>query len=389
MLTTLAGRYQRDLYESVLPFWMKHSVDREHGGFFTCLDRDGTLYDDRKYVWLNGRQVWMLSKLYNSVEKREEWIEAARLGAEFLRRHGRDPQGRVYFALQRSGAPAAYQRKPYGAVFMMLGLLEYSKATGDTAARKEAEDLFWRIREWIADPQLMGRLSFPGPKVSQLADIMVVTSMALELADADPGNARYPEILGECIGAALRHCEPNREILIENVGADGKFLTDTPEGRLFSPGHAVEVCWFLLHALRHHPNAERQEKVLRILENSMVFGWDEDHGGLHYFMDIQGRPPLQLEAPMKLWWPHTEALYSLILAYTLTGESKWLQWLERTHDYTYRTFPDPEHGEWFGYCDREGKITHSLKGNNYKGCFHVPRALWMCIDAIERYERGN
>jgi N-acylglucosamine 2-epimerase len=382
-LTTLAGRYKQDLYESVLPFWMRHSPDRENGGFFTCLGRDGTLYDDRKYVWLNGRQVWMLSKLYNTVEKRDEWIEAAGKGAAFLRRHGRDAQGRVYFALTREGAPAAYQRKPYGAVFMALGLLEYSKATGDAAAGAEARDLFWRIREWIADPALMGRLAFSGPKISQLADIMVVTSLALELAEADPDDVRYPRVLADCIDAALRHCEPNREILIENAGADGRFLTDTPEGRLFCPGHAMEVCWFLLHALEYHPDAARQERILRILENSLLFGWDEDFGGLQYFIDIQGRPPLQLEAPMKLWWPHTEAIYSLILAYTMTGQAKWLRWLEMVDDYTYRTFPDPMYGEWFGYCDRRGRITHSLKGNNYKGCFHVPRALWLSIREIE------
>src|SRR5574338_248724 len=75
-LRTYAERYRENLLESVIPFWMKHSVDREHGGFFTCLERDGTVFDTRKYVWLQGRQVWMLSKLWNEVERREEWLEA-------------------------------------------------------------------------------------------------------------------------------------------------------------------------------------------------------------------------------------------------------------------------------------------------------------------------
>lgn len=125
------------------------------------------------------------------------------------------------------------------------------------------------------------------------------------------------------------------------------------------------------------------------MENSLIFGWDEDYEGLHYFMDIQGRPCLQLEASLKLWWPHTEAIYGLVYAYTLTGEAKWLRWLERVHTYTYRTFPDREHGEWYGYCDRYGKPTHTLKGNNYKGCFHVPRALLFSIQRIEEASHGN
>ena len=191
MLNELAARYRRDLLESVIPFWMKHSVDREHGGFFTCLDRDGSLYDDRKYMWLNGRQVWMLSRLYNEVEKRPEWLEAARGGAEFLRRFARDPRGRCYFSLTRDGRPAAYQRKPYGAVFIMLGWLEYAKASGEDWARREAINLFWAVRRWIAEPGLMDRPSLAGASAfSQLADVMVQISMALELAAVDPEDRK-------------------------------------------------------------------------------------------------------------------------------------------------------------------------------------------------------
>src|SRR5215813_6960588 len=105
---------------------MKHSLDRESGGYFTCLTRDGRVYDTRKYVWLQGRAVWMLSRLYNELESRPEWLDAAGLIFEFLLRHGRDPEGRFYFSLTRDGQPAAYQRKPYSAVFAMLGMLEYA-----------------------------------------------------------------------------------------------------------------------------------------------------------------------------------------------------------------------------------------------------------------------
>jgi N-acylglucosamine 2-epimerase len=383
MLDRLAARYRRDLFESVIPFWMKHSIDREHGGYFTCLDRDGSVFDDRKYMWLNGRQVWMLSRLYNSVEKRPEWLAAARSGADFLRRHARDEQGRCYFALTRDGRPAAFQRKPYGAVFIMLGWLEYSRASGEEWARREAVDLFWSVRRWIAEPGMLGRPSLEGaPAFSQLADIMVQISMALDLAAVDP-DPRYREILRELYAAAMRHLDPERHVLLENVSPDGTRRPELPEGRLVSPGHVAEVCWFLLHLLGIVPDAGRADQVLRILDASLHFGWDREYGGLLYFVDSHGRPPLQLEASMKLWWPHTEAIYSLVLAYTMTKDAKWLEWLRMVDDYTYRTFPDPEYGEWFGYCDRAGKPTHMLKGNSYKGCFHVPRALLFSVQRIE------
>jgi len=384
-LSELAARYRQDLYESVLPFWMKHSIDREHGGFFTCLERDGALYDDRKYMWLNGRQVWTLSKLYNTVEKRQDWIEAARGGAGFLRRHSRDAEGRCYFSLARDGRPAAYQRKPYAAVFIMLGWHEYALATGEEWARTESLGLLQKIREWIAQPALIGRPALAGaPAFLQLADIMVQISMVLEVAAVDPAP-EWRSLLRELYPAAMRHRDTRHNVLLENVGPDGTRHSHLPEGRLVSPGHVVEVCWFLLHLLDAVPDAGRIEDVLAILEGAFEFGWDrEGGGGLLYFVDIEGRPTLQLEASMKLWWPHTEALYALLLAYEKTRDAKWLRWLEVTDEYTYRTFPDPQYGEWFGYCDRAGKPTHTLKGNSYKGCFHVPRGLLYSLQSLER-----
>ncbi len=131
MLTDLAALCESELRESIIPFWMKHSIDKRNGGYWTCLERDGTVFDTRKYVWMNGRQVWMLSRLYRTFDKRTEWLDAARGGAEFLRRHAFDEQERCWFSLTADGRPAGYQRKPYGAVFVMLGFLEYSKASGD------------------------------------------------------------------------------------------------------------------------------------------------------------------------------------------------------------------------------------------------------------------
>ena len=389
LLETYASRYRKDLLESVIPFWLKHAPDRQCGGYFTCLDRDGTVYDTRKYVWLQGRMVWMFSKLYNELEQRPEWLDMAKLGVCFIRRYARDEEGRCYFSLAREGSPAFYQRKPYAAVFVMMGLLEYAKATGDEEIRSEAVALFWSIRDWIANPELMDRPVFPGgPAVSSLADVMVVASMAMELAavSADP---RYGEIMRDCLAAAFRHYDAERRILLETVALDGSSLAGTPEGRLFCPGSSLEVAWFLLHLLQRFPDEIRQRQVLEIIEGSLEFGWDREYGGLYYFMDVECRPTLQLESSMKLWWPHTEALYAVLLAHSITGDEKWLTWLERLDSYAYQHFADPEYGEWFTYCDRQGNLTHSLKGNNYKGAFHVPRFLLLSVQLLERIKSGT
>ncbi|MBK9941432.1 MAG: AGE family epimerase/isomerase [Kouleothrix sp.] len=383
MLQAYAARYRRDLTESVIPFWLKHSLDREHGGYFTCLDRDGSIYDTKKYVWLQGRAVWMFARLYNQFERRPEFLDAARLGIEFLRRHARDPQGRVYFSLTRAGAPFFFQRKPYAAVFYQMGLLEYAKASGDQACLDEAAALFWQIVAWIADPALLDRPAHAGQvPTSSLANQLVLGILAAELAEVFD-DERYRQAMRDTIAGALRHYDPQRRIFRETIALDGRDLGDWPEGRLFSPGHSIETAWILLHLLRSFPDAARQQQALDAIEGSLERGWDSQCGGLYYFMDLDGRPTLQLEATMKLWWPHAEAIYALVLAHTLTGDARWLGWLEQVDRYTYAHFVDQQHGEWFGYCDRRGELALTSKGGNYKGFFHVPRALLFSIQAIE------
>jgi N-acylglucosamine 2-epimerase len=367
-LDSYAQRYRSELLDRVIPFWLRHSLDPDYGGYFTCLTREGAVYDSRKYIWLQGRAVWMFAKLYNELEPRPEFLAAARSILDFLRQYAKDSQGRYYFSLTREGSPAFFQRKPYAAVFAMLGMLEFSKATADLALRAEAIELFWQIRKWIADPALLGR----PPQLPSLADVMVTASMASEIARVDP-DPRYSEILRECLQASLAFYDSKRRIFLEYPPAD------TPEGRLFCPGDSIEASWFLLHS---GPNETMRALLLDSIEGALEFGWDREFGGLYYFMDIEGLPPLPLESNMKLWWPHTEAIYATVLAHSLTGDPKWLAWLERVDAYAFAHFSDPEHGEWFGYCDRRGELTNTAKGNNYKGCFHVPRMLLLSLQAL-------
>lgn len=385
-LADLGRQYRSNLLESVIPFWTRHSVDWKHGGYFSCLDRDGAVYDPRKYIWLQGRQIWMYSRLYNQVEQRQEWLDVATTGVDFLTRYASDPQGRYYFRLSREGEPSFFQRKPYAAVFAVMALAEFSKTGAGSQYRSAAIDLFWRVIDWIGNPALLGRAPMPGqPPFQSLADSIVIAKMALELAAIDD-DPRYKPLMRSCLADALQHQDRSLNILLENRGG-GPEANLYPEGRLFNPGHSVEATWLLWLLAEHLEEHRELPRIAEILEGSLEFGWDREYGGLYYFMDVEGRPPLQLEASMKLWWPHAEALYAVILAYTRTGESRWLPWIERIHEYCFKHFDDPRHGEWFAYCDRQGNLTHTLKGNSYKGCFHVPRALLFCSQAIEDHLR--
>ena len=367
--------YRENLINSVLPFWEKNSPDWEKGGTYSCLDRDGSVYDTKKYLWLVGRSVWMFSRLYNALGKKEEHLKIAELGLDFIEKYAVDSKGRYYFSLTREGTPYFYQRKVYSAVFNMLAYLEYFNATSKERYLSKSIDLFRDIKEWISDPSLLDRPNFTGlPKTSGLADVMVLAGMAMELAEVEK-KQEYLDVMAEALADIKLHCSDHQNIFVETVALDGTELSDWPEGRLFNPGHSIEVAWFLLRLLEFLPDKQIEQMAYNVIKGSLEFGWDNEFGGIFYFMDVAGKPTLQLESSMKLWWPHTEAIYALSLAYRKTGDNCWLDWLAKVHGYTFSHFVDEEVGGWFGYCDRRGNLTHTCKGGNYKGFFHVPRAL--------------
>ena len=137
----LAEQYRSELFDSVLPFWLKNSQDKEYGGYFSCLDRDGSVYDTDKFVWLQGREIWLFSMLYNKVEKRREWLDCAIQGAEFLKKYGHDGNYNWYFSLDRQGNPLVepyiifsytFAVKAFGQLYIATGNEEYAEIAKKT-----------------------------------------------------------------------------------------------------------------------------------------------------------------------------------------------------------------------------------------------------------------
>lgn len=376
--------YEKELFENVIPFWEKNSPDYEYGGYFNCLDRDGAVYDTRKHIWLQGRQVWMFSKLYNSVESNERWLELAELGINFLDAHAIRDDHRVYFSLNREGKPLWMQRKIFSECFYVMALAEYGRASGNEDYTRRATDLFERIWSWKDDLTKVGRPQFSGQtNMSSLAVPMILLNVIEEIAGGD--WQRYRPKIDACIEQMLLHVHDDRKIVFENVSATGEFINSI-EGRHLNPGHAIEAGWFLQHWAQKLKSAELSQTAINMVRWSLDSGWDQTHGGLFYFQDSEGYSPTQLEWSLKLWWHHTEALYACLLNYSITGDEQDLASFEMIHDYTFKHFPDREHGGWFGYLDRRGEVSQRFKGGPYKGCFHVPRGLLQCWNILKKLE---
>lgn len=123
--------YKEELLTNIIPFWLDKSQDIENGGYFTCLDRKGNVYDTDKFVWLQGRQVWMFAMLYNKVEKRQEWLDCAIQGAEFLKKHGHDGNYNWYFSLTKEGNPLVDPYNIFSYTFAVMAFGQLSIATGN------------------------------------------------------------------------------------------------------------------------------------------------------------------------------------------------------------------------------------------------------------------
>ena len=379
----LAEQYKTELLDKVIPFWLNHSQDTAYGGYFTCLDRKGEVFDTDKFIWLQGREVWMFATLYNKVEKLQEWLDCAIQGAEFLKKYGHDGQLNWYFSLDREGHPLVEPYNIFSYTFAVIAFGQLSIATGNKEYADIAKRTFDVVLSKVDNPKGKWNKAAPGARsLKSFALPMILCNVALEiepLLDADFMQRTIDTCIHEVMDVFYR---PELGLIVENLSTDGE-LVDCFEGRQLNPGHAIEAMWFIMDLGQRLGRKDLIEKAVQIALNEAEYGWDKKYGGIFYFMDRLGHPCQQLEWDQKLWWVHIETLITMLKGYKLTGNKKCLEWFERVHNYVWTHFTDPNYPEWYGYLNRQGEVLLPLKGGKWKGCFHVPRGLFQCWQMLK------
>ncbi|MBC9794961.1 AGE family epimerase/isomerase [Sinomicrobium weinanense] len=377
--------YKDTLFENIIPFWEKNSLDRTYGGYFTCLTQTGEVYDTDKFMWLQGRQAWMFSMLYNNVAPEPRWLDIARSGVDFIREHGMDKDGNIYFSTTRDGRPLVEPYNIFSDCFAAMAFAQYSRAAGDRSFKTLARNTYFNIIEKRDNPKGRYEKSTGARPLKGFSLPMILSNLVLELEDvlgSEDVEMTIDHSVREVMQVFLRE---RSGIVYEFVHKDHS-LSDSFEGRLLNPGHGIEAMWFMLDIAARRNDVELREKATRTILNILEYSWDEKYGGIFYFMDAKGHPLQQLEWDQKLWWVHLETLVALAKAYEQTQNDAIWQWYEKVHHYTWSHFPDPARGEWFGYLNRQGQPLLTLKGGKWKGCFHVPRAMYQCWKTFERIE---
>jgi len=375
--------YRKELMNNIIPFWERNSRDDIFGGYYTCLDRKGKVYDTDKFIWLQGRQLWFFSMIYNQIEPRRTWISMAMLGADFLEKYGRDADGNWYFSLTRKGKPLVQPYNIFSDCFACMGFAELYKATRDIRHKEIALQTFRNIQARSTNPKGIYNKLYPGTRPMKSFSLpMILCNLSLileEIIGSDEVDKAVKPLIHEVMEVFYQE---DSGLILENVAPDGSF-EDCFEGRTINPGHTNEAMWFMMDLAGRYDDRELMKKATDILLRSIEYGWDGQYGGIFYFRDVKGYPPQQLEWDQKLWWVHIETLIALLKGYRISGDSRCKDWFMKIHDYTWSHFRDTEYPEWYGYLNRQGEPLLTLKGGKWKGCFHVPRGLFQIWKTFE------
>lgn len=383
-LKNLADIYKSELLNNIIPFWLSTSIDNKYGGYFTCLDRKGKIFDTDKFIWLQCRQVWTFAMLYNNIEQRQEWLDVAVHGAEFMKKNGMDVDGNWYFSLTQEGKPLVQPYNIFSDCFATMAFGQLSRATGNNEYADIAIHTFENILKRKDDPKGKYNKVVPETRSGKgFALPMILSNLVLEiehLIDA----AMVEEIISYC-KQEIREVfyQPQFGLLTELTNPDGSFQNSI-EGRLVIPGHSLEAMWFLMDLAERNGDQYLIRWAVDTSMNILDYGWDSKFGGIFYMMDIKGYPIQFLEWDQKLWWVHQEAILAVLKGYMHTGDERCWDWFVKLHNYTWEHFHDKDFGEWFGYLNRQGEILIPLKGGKWKGCFHTPRFLYQGWKTLEK-----
>ncbi len=380
----LLAIYRAELLERTIPFWLEYAIDWQNGGLLTCISDEGAVFSTDKYMWSQLRAIWTFAALYNKIERRQEWLDIARHIFEFVKKYGRDEKGQWVFCLNQDGEILQGATSIYADGFAIYGLTELAQAAGEQEVIDLALATYENVQKRLAHPGSYQTAPFTVPENAKAHAISMIFSLVFnELGHYLADQAIIEASLFHAAEVMDAYRRPDRKLLFEFVQRDNCLL-DSPQGRSIVPGHAIESMWFMIHIYRRAGDEARIRQAIEAIKWHVEFGWDDKYGGIVHARDAGGQSPWWRFADTKLWWPHTETLYALLLAHELSAEQWCLDWFERVHNYAFSHYPVPEYGEWTQKLNRQGNKLTDTVALPVKDPFHLPRALIYCIEVLQR-----
>ena len=380
--------YEAELLDNVIPWWMAHGIDHRFGGAMETITEDGRVASEVKTIWSLGRSFYVWSRLYNRIGRRHEWLRVADQTFDLIADVGPRCDWIWSGSIERNGTPHEPGRDIYGDGFILMGLAEYIRATGSARAVEAARNTWASVEKRMvaANAHLVGDSDL-GENAAchgiSMIFSLVYHQLGTVLADAEILEAGHDH----AVRVQDLFADEDSGLVREYLGADGTVL-EGPMGNHCDPGHAVESAWFGLQIFRERNESERVEQAVAAIRAHVEASWDEECGGLFGAIDVRTVEPVDPDRNKNMW-PHTEALYALMLAWAVTGEQWCLDWYDRVHEWTWEHFPNREHGEWHRQVARDGSYPWDVNGPGErprKEPFHLPRTLILMTELLRELE---
>ena len=418
VLRDFGERAGRHLVETILPFWSR-TTDEVRGGVFNAWNNAGTQLVSRdKFTWSQGRFAWLAARLAEDARRgllaidEEAWLARSERTVQFLERHAFLPDGRCAFLLTETGEvrEAIQGQGPapsiYADCFVMMGLAEFARVRRDRARLDRAWEVFELIQTRIA------RGGFPthpepipgGHESHAVAMIALNLALVLHAACRALGDARAARARESELRAAARIFD----VFMQEDGRVQEMRPVVPDdttllSRHLNPGHALEGLWMLLTIAAREGRDDWRLRAQAAVRFALLRGWDHEHGGLLHYVDREGGPPtgrrsdsiyetgVERTWDAKLWWIHSEALFTTALLYSQSGDPVDRAWLERLWEYTFRVFPNPDSrvGEWIQIRDRTGASLDRVVALPVKDPYHITRNLLQLVELASDFPSGS
>ena len=415
--------FKTELTDNLLYFWLPRCIDKENGGYLNCFSNDGSkLVSKDKYTWSQGRFLWTFSKLATiqsdmfSDDDRKKFLELAKSGRDFLLKHVliAPDDYRCIFLMEADGTPkyvAGFDELDMSIsadCFVVMGFACYAAATGDRESWEFAKKLNESVWERYQSDNYKS-LPYPvSPQYSPHAKPMILTNVNSEIYKSalkfDPEYAKKAlEYIEHCHRDVFERFKDENNLVHEFKYADGDFPNDL-FGQHINPGHTLEDMWFQLEAQDVLGISDYDKDIANIVKQTMNVGWDKEFGGIYHFVTCDGKgmtgdvgkakdePQMKLvldDWTSKLWWVHSEALYTTLLMYDHTDDEEFLAMFEKMFEYTYKTFPNPNRDirEWIQIRTREGAPQEKVVALPVKDPYHIIRNIVLIIELLERRKR--
>ena len=412
----------QDVVENnILRFWMDQMMDCEHGGFYGRMAGNGELHPEaEKGAILNARILWSFSAAFR-VLKHPEYLEAATRAKDYIIEHFIDQEyGGVYWSVDYEGNPLDTKKQFYAIGFVIYGLTEYARATGDREALDYALELYECIeehafdsvhngyieactREWgeIADMRLSELdANYPKSQNTHLHIIEPYTNLlrclkemqAQETCDYVPAlgavlpvGVSVPKELIDRVAGSVRNLIEiftDKILNAETNHLDLFFEMDWTRGagHLESYGHDIECSWLMHEAALVLGDAKvlaKVEPIVQAVAKASEKGLNADGSMIHEANLDTGHVDDDLH-----WWVQAENVVGWYNIWQHFGDEEALNRAEKCWQYIKDQLIDWNHGEWYWSRRANGVLnTVDDKAGFWKCPYHNSR---MCLEIIER-----